>query len=134
MFWLYFQHFFCLVILLSSETWYCNNNIEKYFIIKFTALLILDYIIQLFPTPRFLIPAACFAELTLTIGHVNDIHAHFEEVNVFTGRCQSQEAEDGRCYGGVARMYTLIEELSNTRTNWMLLNAGDYYQVNVVKS
>jgi 2',3'-cyclic-nucleotide 2'-phosphodiesterase (5'-nucleotidase family) len=64
----------------------------------------------------------------LTILHVNDIHAHFEEVNIETGRCHDYMAEAGDCYGGMSRMYTLISELREQETNVLLLNAGDYYQ------
>ena len=43
----------------------------------------------------------------LNIIHVNDIHAHFEEVSAELGRCQ----KDKPCYGGAARMATKVIEL-----------------------
>ncbi|XP_023333826.1 5'-nucleotidase isoform X2 [Eurytemora carolleeae] len=64
--------------------------------------------------------------VTLTLLHVNDIHSHFEEVNVNTGRCRGTEV-DG-CYGGMSRMMTFIREVRTSDPDTILLNAGDYYQ------
>lgn len=83
--------------------------------------------------------------VTLTLLHVNDIHSHFEEVNVNTGRCRGTEVRhlswyieilfyvflmkvDG-CYGGMSRMMTFIREVRTSDPDTILLNAGDYYQV-----
>ena len=63
--------------------------------------------------------------LKLNIIHVNDIHAHFEEVNKDLGRCHQNQI----CYGGAARMYTKIQQLKSINPeNTLVLNAGDYYQ------
>lgn len=72
--------------------------------------------------------ALCSAQVKLTIVHVNDIHSHFEEINEQTGRCHSDDAAAGRCFGGMARMFTAIKELNEERENVLLLNAGDFYQ------
>ena len=70
------------------------------------------------------------ADVTFSVFHVNDIHAHFEEVDVYTGRCREENAAAGECYGGVARMYTKLRELQQQEGDkWIFLNAGDYYQV-----
>ena len=62
----------------------------------------------------------------LNIIHVNDIHAHFEEVSAKLGRCHQNEP----CYGGTARLATKIKELNSTTNSnhTIFLNAGDYYQ------
>ena len=61
----------------------------------------------------------------LNIIHVNDIHAHFEEVNQDLGRCHQNQV----CYGGAARMFSKIRELTDlSPNNTLVLNAGDYYQ------
>ena len=49
-----------------------------------------------------------FAGLSLTILHTNDVHARFLELNRLGGRCRGSEAEDGACFGGVARRATAI--------------------------
>ncbi len=40
---------------------------------------------------------------TLNVAHVNDIHAHFDQVNEDVGRCHEEQAEAGECYGGMSR-------------------------------
>ena len=59
----------------------------------------------------FLAPAALARSIidsgkvtNLTVIHINDIHAHFEETNIHTGRCRQQDADSGDCYGGMARI------------------------------
>ena len=64
----------------------------------------------------------------LTLLHTNDIHSRFEEMNQFGGLCSVDEANEGRCYGGVARRYTKIQEIRNTGRNILLLDGGDQFQ------
>ena len=61
----------------------------------------------------------------LTIIHVNDIHAHFEEISVNTTRCRE---DDNDCYGGVARMQTKKKQILEQDPDALFLNAGDFYQ------
>ena len=61
----------------------------------------------------------------LTIIHVNDIHAHFEEISVNTTRCRE---DDNDCYGGVARMQTMKKQILSQDPEALFLNAGDFYQ------
>jgi len=65
----------------------------------------------------------------LNILHVNDIHAHFEEVNSQLGRCHQEQKENHECYGGASRLYSKIKELrAKNPEQTLLLNAGDLYQ------
>jgi len=66
--------------------------------------------------------------LTFTLLHVNDIHSHFEEVNVNTGTCKGKSKASGNCYGGVSRMASYIQRVREKDPEALLLNAGDYYQ------
>ena len=67
----------------------------------------------------------------LTVVHINDIHAHFEEVNINTGRCHEDQAEADQCFGGAARIKTMVDRIRNEKPEMdsIFLNAGDYYQV-----
>lgn len=48
--------------------------------------------------------AAVAAEtFDLTILHLNDFHARFEQTTVVTGKCPKEEEAKNRCYGGFAR-------------------------------
>ena len=64
--------------------------------------------------------------LDLTVIHVNDIHAHFEEVSVNTTRCRAED--NGDCYGGVARLAGLKNSIMEEDPEALFLNAGDFYQ------
>ena len=64
--------------------------------------------------------------LDLTVIHVNDIHAHFEEVSVNTTRCRAEN--NGDCYGGVARLAGLKNYIMEEDPEALFLNAGDFYQ------
>jgi len=66
---------------------------------------------------------------TLNIVHMNDVHAHFDEISLNAGRCHQENLEKDECFGGMARMFTAIQQLMNkSPNNTLLLNAGDYFQ------
>ncbi len=69
--------------------------------------------------------------LSFKLIHINDIHAHFEEVNINTGRCHEDQAEADQCFGGAARIKTMVDRIRNEKPEMdsIFLNAGDYYQV-----
>lgn len=60
----------------------------------------------------------------LSIIHINDFHARFEETNELAGYCKANES----CIGGYARSATVIKHLINTQRNSIYLNAGDSFQ------
>lgn len=60
----------------------------------------------------------------LSIIHINDFHARFEEINEQALPCR----EDETCFGGFARMATVVNGLKLRRKNSIFLNAGDNFQ------
>lgn len=60
----------------------------------------------------------------LSIIHINDFHARFEETNEWSTPCR----EDQKCIGGFARMKTVVDRLKLKRKNSIFLNAGDNFQ------
>ena len=64
----------------------------------------------------------------LTIVHINDIHAHFEQTNVNTTRCRPEDLQNQDCYGGIARVYSKTRQILETDPDALFLNAGDFYQ------
>ena len=71
------------------------------------------------------LPAGKNADVyNLTVVHINDIHAHFEEINVNTSRCRPEND----CYGGVARLAYKKNQIMAESPNSVFLNAGDFYQ------
>lgn len=64
----------------------------------------------------------------LTILHVNDFHARYEETNVFSGRCSDGDKAKNKCYGGFARLKTAVDRERAQSPNVLYLSAGDYFQ------
>ena len=60
----------------------------------------------------------------LSIIHINDFHARFEETNEQTTSCSPGQ----KCIGGYARAVTMVKKLQQTRPNPIYLNAGDNFQ------
>lgn len=64
----------------------------------------------------------------VSIIHINDVHARFEETNNRSSACKIGE----KCIGGYARAVTIIKELMakhlHQHTNPIYLNAGDSFQ------
>merc|ERR1711892_14247 len=73
-----------------------------------------------------ILPAVASWELSLL--HVNDIHARMEETNKYSSKCKEKDKVKGKCYGGLARMYTAVKNIRDQEENVLWLNAGDFYQ------
>lgn len=69
---------------------------------------------------------------TFHIVHTNDMHARFEETSRLSAPiCPEKDAAAGKCYGGFARIATLVRQARNSSTPTLFLNAGDTYQGSV---
>ncbi|XP_050489255.1 protein 5NUC-like isoform X1 [Bombus huntii] len=66
--------------------------------------------------------------LTLRIVHTNDMHSRFEQTSRLSSVCSKKEAEEKKCYGGFARIATLVRQARNSSVPCLFLNAGDTYQ------
>ncbi|XP_058129539.1 apyrase-like [Anopheles ziemanni] len=64
----------------------------------------------------------------LTVIHLNDLHARYEEVNTVSTRCKPDEGD--RCIGGYARVVARVRALQQEYAdrNPIYLNAGDSFQ------
>lgn len=62
----------------------------------------------------------------LSIIHINDFHARFEQTSINSEICL--EGTEDTCVGGIARIYTAVKHLVDTRPNAVFLNAGDNFQ------
>lgn len=62
----------------------------------------------------------------LSIIHLNDFHARFEQTSSTSGTCHEGHKQD--CVGGIARVYTAVNQLLKERPNAIFLNAGDHFQ------
>ncbi|ETN67026.1 5' nucleotidase [Anopheles darlingi] len=65
----------------------------------------------------------------LSLIHVNDIHAHWEEIDVASVTCSTeQQQQSDVCLGGYARTVTIVKRLRQERPNPVYLNIGDNFQ------
>jgi len=73
---------------------------------------------------------AAQAEFTLHVLHINDLHSRVEPINRFDSTCSAEDDAEGKCFGGVARLKTLIDakraELEGEAV--LVLDAGDQFQ------
>ncbi|XP_034940556.1 protein 5NUC-like isoform X2 [Chelonus insularis] len=56
------------------------------------------------------------------------MHSRFDEISSTNKVCSSEDSEAGKCYGGFARIATLVREARNSSSATLFLNAGDSYQ------
>ncbi|XP_076242052.1 protein 5NUC [Calliopsis andreniformis] len=66
--------------------------------------------------------------LTIRIVHTNDMHSRFEQTSKMSSTCSQKDADAGKCYGGFARIATLVRQARNSSVPCLFLNAGDTYQ------
>ncbi len=90
-------------------------------------------------TTRLLVTAAALAlsagtagALTLDVLHFNDFHSRLESINRFDSTCPAADEAEGKCFGGIARLATKINELRDGIRagggHVVVLEAGDAYQ------
>ncbi|XP_012139780.2 apyrase isoform X1 [Megachile rotundata] len=62
----------------------------------------------------------------LSVIHLNDFHARFEQTGPRSGVCHKENEKE--CVGGIARISTAVNRLMKDRPNPIFLNAGDNFQ------
>nr|XP_004660517.2 5'-nucleotidase [Jaculus jaculus] len=72
--------------------------------------------------PALLGPAARAWELTIL--HTNDVHSRLEQTSENSAKCSNAS----KCVGGVARLFTKVQQIRRAEPNVLLLDAGDQYQ------
>lgn len=97
---------------------------------KCLALLLMQLIL-LIQHPVHSMPTSGPPALEFIVLHNNDMHSRFEQTNKYSSACHPEEAVGNRCYGGFARVSTLLKkyrsEAENGGTSVLYLNAGDTY-------
>lgn len=72
------------------------------------------------------------ADFALTILHINDLHSRLEAINRFDSTCGAKDEAEGKCFGGIARIKSKIDErraaLTAAGRNVITLDAGDQFQ------
>lgn len=77
-----------------------------------------------------LMAGAAHADYTLHVIHINDLHSRIEPITKYDNTCSAEDNEAGECFGGVARVATMINQLREELAgeNFIVLDAGDQYQ------
>lgn len=105
--------------------------LARYFAMTTTVCVAIVLSQLLFNTYAFAIPSTDSTGLDLTILHNNDMHAHFEQTDVYSGTCKPKDAAANKCFGGFARVSSLVKQYrhqaQNDGTAFLYLNAGDSY-------
>ncbi|KAF7314948.1 Metallo-dependent phosphatase [Mycena indigotica] len=81
--------------------------------------------ITLSPSPPGYPPPGHGSALNLTIFHVNDIHAHLDEITTSGTDCTNPAKG---CYGGYARIKAAVDAGRKSVKNSLFLNMGDEFQ------
>ena len=67
--------------------------------------------------------------LQLTVLHTNDLHSRFDEVTSTGSECNPKPQSNKKCFGGVARIKHVVDQIKQQDENVIFLNAGDFFQV-----
>lgn len=68
------------------------------------------------------------ADFELNVLHFNDLHSRIEPINRFDSTCSTEDDAEGKCFGGVARLKTAIDQRRSELDNVLVLSAGDNFQ------
>ncbi|MEM9578016.1 MAG: bifunctional metallophosphatase/5'-nucleotidase [Pseudomonadota bacterium] len=70
------------------------------------------------------------ADYTLHILHTNDMHSRIESINRFDSTCNAEGEAEGKCFGGIARVKTALDQkrADLSGQNVLVLDAGDPFQ------
>ncbi|HKK97776.1 MAG TPA: bifunctional metallophosphatase/5'-nucleotidase [Marivita sp.] len=70
------------------------------------------------------------ADYTLHVVHINDLHSRIEPISRFNSTCSAEDNDAGECFGGVARVKTMIDQLRTELEgeNYLVIDAGDQFQ------
>ena len=53
---------------------------------------------------------AAYADYSLTILHLNDLHSRIESINKYDSTCDAESETEGKCFGGIARIKSKLDE------------------------
>ncbi|MEM9971646.1 MAG: metallophosphoesterase, partial [Pseudomonadota bacterium] len=70
------------------------------------------------------------ADYTLHVIHINDLHSRIEPINRFNSTCGPEDDAEGKCFGGVARVKTMFDQIRAELAgeNVIFVDAGDQFQ------
>ena len=70
---------------------------------------------------------AVTASFDLTVLHTNDVHSRVEPFTKYGTDCDADDAQEGKCFGGIARRVTAVNDIRKAHENVILIDAGDQF-------
>ena len=64
--------------------------------------------------------SAAYADFTLNILHINDFHSRFDPITDSDSNCDAETDAAGECFGGIARLKTIIAVLHHIQVQGRL--------------
>ncbi|ORZ34282.1 Metallo-dependent phosphatase-like protein [Catenaria anguillulae PL171] len=64
----------------------------------------------------------------MTLIHTNDLHGHYDEFAPSGIDCTDKNRAEKKCYGGIARIKTIVDQIRATEPNTYMVDAGDEFQ------
>jgi 5'-nucleotidase/UDP-sugar diphosphatase len=75
---------------------------------------------------------SAWGNTTLHVLHINDFHSRIQPINRYDSTCSAEDDAAGECFGGIARMYTIINDtrdaLLAAGENVIVVDVGDQSQ------
>ena len=68
------------------------------------------------------------ADDTITILHTNDFHSKVEPITEYDSPCSVEDNDAGECFGGYARLVTVVEAARKRSPESFLFDGGDQFQ------
>ena len=75
-----------------------------------------------------LLPLGASADYTLTVLHTNDFHSRFEPISKYNSGCKPEDNDEGKCFGGAARLVSAVQDARARTNNSILVDGGDQFQ------
>jgi len=67
-------------------------------------------------------------DFQLTVLHTNDVHGRVDEFDKYGNACDEEEKAENKCFGGAARLQTMLNQVRAEGGNIVLLDGGDQFQ------
>lgn len=74
------------------------------------------------------VPLSASADYTLTVLHTNDFHSRFEPISKYNSGCKPEDNDEGKCFGGAARLVSAVRDARARTNNSILVDGGDQFQ------
>ena len=105
-----------------------NNPVRRNKMLSRNALSLSGIRTSLIALTGLLLPLGASADYTLTVLHTNDFHSRFEPISKYNSGCKPEDNDEGKCFGGAARLVSAVQDARARTNNSILVDGGDQFQ------